>query len=152
MWLNLLLRLIQSYHQIEPVLQFYNYSIWSPNAVSGFLQTESKAENKPKLCRHFKFSFRRYVLKNGWSYMMDCHGYLVNPILDQGSWFFSFDLQYYLDIYALDIWCYILYLHWFMRCWPYNLFPEQPFRKHEFWGNIKSPTETQSWSKIVRIT
>ena len=88
MWINLLLRLIQICHQIDPVVQFHNYPIWPSNAASQFLQTESKAENKLQMCGHFKFSFHCYVLKYGRSYMMDCHSVLVNPILDPGSGFF----------------------------------------------------------------
>ena len=40
------LRLIQVCHQIEPVIQFYNYPIWPLNAASDFWQAESKEENK----------------------------------------------------------------------------------------------------------
>ena len=31
------------------------------------------------------------------------------------------------------------------RCWPYNLLPEQPFAKHEFWGQCPK----SHWNTIV---
>ena len=120
-------------------------SIRPPNAASDFLQTENKAENKPYLCRHFKFSFLSYLVKDGRRYTMDCHGFPENLILDPGSWFFSFILPSYLDIYALNIWCYMLYPNWFARCWPYNLRPEQPFSNNEFGGQYSK----SHWNTIV---
>ena len=59
--------------------------------------------------------------------------------------FFSFNLWSYLDIYALYFWCHILYVHWFARCWPYNLLPEQPFGKHKFGGQYSN----SHWNTIV---
>ena len=46
----------------------------------------------------------------------------------------SFELLSCLDIYALDIWCCILYPHRFTKYWPYNSLQEQSFRKHELGG------------------
>ena len=111
MWINLLLRLIQICPQIEPVVHFYNYPIWPPNAASDFLQTERKAENMPQQSRHFKF-FISLLCTQIWTELHDGLSWLSgDPDIGPEILIFPLNFLSYLDIYALDIWCYILYPH-----------------------------------------
>ena len=88
-------------------------------------QTFCKPKVKQKISHNrvgiSSFSFHCYVLKYGVTW------WIVMVIWGSRYWTrdldFSFNFLSYLDIYALDIWCYILYPRWFARCWPYDLLP-----------------------------
>ena len=80
---------------------------------------------------------------------MDCHGYLVNPILDPGSCLFVFLLI------CDHIWIYMRYIFGVIYCMHIDsrdvglitCSRSNPLVNINLGGNIQSRTETQSWSK-----